>query len=256
MVTGIVEDITTLEQTIEAQPFTRSTNAISAVLLNPDGNNYANGEAAVAIGYSCQASGARSFAQGWKAIANGGQSVATGYETLASGSNAHVEGQKCTASGMNSHAGGYGSVASLNGAFARASSYIATPGDAQFQILEASNSTSNATPTELKLGGQYGSRISIATNSVWAFSILVVASTSNCAQVAAYQFDGVIKNANGTVSIVGSVVKTVLGEDDAAWDCDVTADDTNKALAITATGKASTAIRWHAAINMSMVVFP
>jgi hypothetical protein len=49
-------------------------------------------------------------------------------------------------------------------------------------------------------------------------------------------------------AIVGSVVKTVLAEDDATWDANVTADDTNDSLKITVTGP-SASVRWVAFVR-------
>jgi hypothetical protein len=71
---------------------------------------------------------------------------------------------------------------------------------------------------------------------------------------AAYKFEGCIDRNTGTsAALVGSVTKTVIAEDTAAWDCDVTADSTNSALIITVTGEAAKTIRWVARIDLTEV---
>src|SRR5690606_31814013 len=106
-------------------------------------------------------------------------------------------------------------------------------GDAQRSVYVARRATLNATPTELFLDGSGASqRMTIPLNTTWAFQIFVAArSATNVNQSAGYKFEGVIDNNSGIVNLVGTVTKTVLAEDVAGWDVEVT--DANSALTIT-----------------------
>jgi hypothetical protein len=60
------------------------------------------------------------------------------------------------------------------------------------------------------------------------------------------------------VSLVGSVETVGVDQKDAgaaAWVVVITADDANDALAVTVTGAAGVAIRWHAVVPGSEVVY-
>ena len=110
--------------------------------------------------------------------------------------------------------------------------------------------TINATPTVL--AGAAVSRLVLPVDTTWAFSILLVARRTDADnESAAYEFVGCIdRNAPASsTALVGTVTKTVLAEDTAAWDADVDADTTNGALRITVTGEASKTIRWVAFIR-------
>jgi hypothetical protein len=64
----------------------------------------------------------------------------------------------------------------------------------------------------------------------------------------------VIKNAASTTAFVGTPTVTALGEDDAAWDAQVGADDPNDALTITVQGNGED-IRWVATVRTSEVAY-
>ena len=65
--------------------------------------------------------------------------------------------------------------------------------------------------------------------------------------------EGVIYNNGGTTALVGTPTITVLGEDTAAWDVTISADDTNDALDIQVIGENSKTIRWVGTIRMAQV---
>ena len=95
-------------------------------------------------------------------------------------------------------------------------------------------------------------RMVLPNDSTWAFDILLVARRTNANdESAAYQVLGCIdRNASaGTTAIVGSITKTVIAEDTAAWDIDVDADTTNGSLRIRVTGEASKTINWVAHVR-------
>jgi hypothetical protein len=221
---------------------------------SPDGGRYvpmgiATGQYAISEGILADASGNYSHAEGYITEASGNYSHAEGNETEASGEASHAEGSKSTASGNYSHAEGLESQARLPGSYA--SSSVNYEQQHARYLLNAT--TSDDTPQEMLCGTE---RLAVPIDTVYVFRALVSGSKANAVQVAGYEFAGVIKNASGTTSIVGAVTKTVLAEEDAAWDCDITADNANDALTITVTGVAATSIRWQATVWTSEIQYP
>lgn len=132
------------------------------------------------------------------------------------------------------------------------SGMFSAPGDAQSSELVLRNITTDATPTELFLDG-LAQQIVLRDGSTWAFEILVIARRVDAVnEHAAYKFFGSIKRDAGvaTTAILTAVDKTVIHEDTAGWDCGVTADNTNGALLITATGAAASTVRWVAHVKV------
>jgi len=249
------------------------------------GNNAGGGTyTGIVAGTSNSSSGARSFiGAGNSNFCNGGNSSvvggnnndATGTNSACVGGNSNVVsatsafggcGESNTVSGTQSVVcggrantasatysavlGGHQGKAALRGQQAHGSGRFAADGDAQTSQLVARISTTNATPTELRLDGS-SVRITIVTDTTWAFYILLVARRTDADnESAAYEFVGCIDRNGSTTALVGTVQKTVIAEDTAAWDADVTADDTNDAMAITVTGEASKTIRWVAYIRL------
>ena len=68
---------------------------------------------------------------------------------------------------------------------------------------------------------------------------------------AGWRFSGVIdRNTNAaSTALVGAVTATTDAKDSSAWTVAVTADTTNGALIITATGETSKTIRWVAFVR-------
>lgn len=83
-------------------------------------------------------------------------------------------------------------------------------------------------------------------HSAMAFRILVAATTASSGEVAGYEFSGLAKRTPSSVSIVGTVNKTVLAEEDSSWDCNVSAGSSS--LIVTVTGKAGVSINWVATV--------
>ena len=104
--------------------------------------------------------------------------------------------------------------------------------------------------TEIFCAGQVNERFTIRPNSVLAFTMIIVARDNVANEVARYSVhDGLIKRdgAGNTVMVLCTV--TVDHEDDAAWDCAVTADDGNEALIITVTGDGANITQWAAVMD-------
>jgi hypothetical protein len=203
------------------------------------------------------ASGESSFAAGERNKASGHHSVAFGFYTSAAGDGAMAIGSWSQALGDGSFVMGDGGSASLAGAFV-----VAGPGNfpnpsgstdpAQVSQMCRRAVTFDSTQTELT-----GDRLVLPNFGTWAFSILLVARRvdGNNIESAAHKFEGAIRRFGlaNTTAIVGTVTKTVLAEDTAAWDADVDADTTNGALRILVTGQAAKTIRWVARIELAEV---
>lgn len=150
---------------------------------------------------------------------------------------------------------GVGAQTLLYSQHSQASGYFAAAGDAQTSVLVVRKSTTNATPADMFLDGN-SQKISLSNDTTFVFSIIVVARRTDADnESAAYKFEGCIDRQTNAAStaLVGSVTKTVLAEDTAAWDCNVTADTTNGAIKVTVTGEASKTIRWVARIELTEV---
>jgi len=98
----------------------------------------------------------------------------------------------------------------------------------------------NDTPSEF---------LTIAQGRTVAFDALVV-GRSNDGESAGYHLRGVVENVGGTVSLIGTPLKTVLGEDDPNWD--VQALTGFGALVIQVRGNGET-IRWVATVRTAEV---
>lgn len=141
--------------------------------------------------------------------------------------------------------------ARLHGQMAHSAGKLTNVGDAQHSVYVLRKGTLNATPAQLWLDGS-SENLSIPSNSAWNVTIKVVARNATTpSQLAAYKFEGVFYNSSGSATILGSVTKTVLGEVDSAWDCDVTVSAGN--IVITATGAASQIIYWLAVVDVAEV---
>jgi hypothetical protein len=117
--------------------------------------------------------------------------------------------------------------------------------------LIARNSTTDATKTTLFLDGA-SVRLVLPASTTWAATIYVNGRSTGGTDNAFYIRQCLIKRdgANNT-ALVGTVqtVGTDI-ESNAAWDVEVTADDTNEALQIAVTGAAATTIRWVARVEL------
>jgi hypothetical protein len=231
------------------------------------GNNTAGWYATVGGGYSNDASGSdATIGGGYNNTASlQHTTVAGGYQNVASADSATVGGGSLNnATGNYSTVGGghtnnvsahYATVpggayaaATQYGQMAFASGRFDTTGDAQTSTFVLRNTTADATPTELFLNG-FTTRLTIATNRVLTFDILVVGVNVNNGNAAGYRLAGVIKNIGGTTSFIGTPNQVILGEDAAGWDATVVADNTNDALVVQVTGVPTANIRWVATVR-------
>ena len=157
--------------------------------------------------------------------------------------------------GTNAIAFGDGANAPVYGQKSYANGKFTNTGDAQHGVYVLRNITTNATSTELFLDG-ISLPLVLPLNSVVSFSIIVAARrTDSVGGGAGYQFDGVAMkdSTSGSVMLIGTPSKTILGETNMPWDITLTANTANGSIRIMATGEASKTIRWVATVMTTEV---
>ena len=214
----------------------------------------ASGGPSTAIGRLAIASGAYSFAAGHGVSANGGPESTGAYSTIISQG---YGSRKSTASGVAASIfGGVNALADKFGQDAYGFYGFAQIGDAQTSTLGFVGATANDTATEIFLFNVANQRAVVPANKTWAFVLTAVARSSGGTDNAMYVRRGIIKRdgANNT-ALVRAVDSVYTNETNAAWDIDVSADDTNESLKVTVTGAAATNIRWVAKVELTEVLF-
>ena len=123
--------------------------------------------------------------------------------------------------------------------------------DALESVARFKGTTTNATQTELFIGGTSTTRFTLDANTSYAFFIRLVGQRVGGSQVYHSTIEGTIKRvvAVGTTAFVGDPLVTVVSGDSLGWDSTVSADTTNGALALKVTGLSSTTIHWVAELN-------
>lgn len=216
--------------------------------------------------------GATQVASGPQAvIAGGSNNTASGVDTVVAG------GASNTASGQASAVGGgtgnvadalnawipggnFATTRGLAGRGSVAAGRFAATGDAQWGMMVMRRQTTDATATVLTSDGGApgsGNQVVLPSDCTCLFRVDVVGRRTDADnESAGFAFQGVIdRNAGaGTVALVGTPTKTVLAEDVAAWDANVTVDVTSGGLAVTVTGEAAKTINWVAVAQLVEVV--
>jgi hypothetical protein len=210
------------------------------------------------------ASGQNSFAGGQNyATASGVNSWIYAFGGTASGQYAFAFGLFPTASGSYTSAIGERPSATLYGQFAEASGMFGATGDAQRSRLTARRATTDDTPSNLFLDGS-SARIVVPANSSGVAMVTVIARTNTAGD----QHMTWRRRVNwergvavGTVTVDVETVGTDRGYTGGAWGSGpawsiaITADTTNGAINISATGAAATNIRWVASIEWVETTF-
>ena len=100
--------------------------------------------------------------------------------------------------------------------------------------------------------------LTVPSNTLWQFRIMLVGLTSGAPQRWAYSIEGAIVNDGGVTALVGAPTVTVLSESDAAYDARVVADDTGDALALQVrrSGGSNYNVRWVAVVDTVEVTYP
>lgn len=112
--------------------------------------------------------------------------------------------------------------------------------------------TTDDQATEIFVNGNdtMPARLTLPEDTTWVFHAYVVARRMDQDdESAGYEIKGVIdRNTAGSAALVGSVTKTVLAEDSAAWD--VTVDAASNALRFRVTGEVGKTIGWIVHVNI------
>jgi len=243
-------------------------DSFAAGVTNNTSSYGATGNSSIAIGNLARASGLQSFvASTGTATASATQSIALGASANASGGGSVViagagTGWGATASQSSSFALGDGAVSNVKGKFAFSSgSSNSGAGDSQAGMLILNLTTTGATPTALSsysyLAASTSSQVTLPNNSAFAFFGTIVArqQAAGGTASAAWRVEGLIRREGTAAStvLVASAINTISNVP--GWTIALTADTTNGSLAITATGAASTNIRWIATIQTSEVTY-
>jgi hypothetical protein len=218
------------------------TTAENAVICGGASNGASANNSIVLGGASNQSTGSASI--------TGGESCA------ASVSYAYAVGEFTNAGGVYSRATGSRSKTTMRGQRSHASGYFAAQGDAQITDLVGRINTTGATVQNIDLFGGTVNNIVMPDDTTWYFEVhLVARRVDTNGENAAYKFEGCMVRDTGAAStaLVGSVTKTVIAEDTAAWDADITADTTNGGMQIQVTGEAAKTIYWVARIALTEV---
>ena len=240
----------------------RSNTSANAMSL---GGSYASGtdSLAAAIADNTSTYGARStgaIAIGNLASSSATYAIAFGQNSNSTGSYSISIGGSTSASGTASAALGFGSRASEYGKFAYAAYGGFGNGVAQFGMMNVVGATTDATPKVLTAqNGAAGAtnQITVQNNSAYSFTGTVVArqQASGGTQSAAWKIEGLIRR-EGTAASTTLVTSTVTVISNApGWTLALSADTTNGALAITATGALATNIRWVATVQTSEITY-
>lgn len=268
------------------------TDSFAAAVTDNTSTYGAKSANAIALGYRANANGTRTIALGYNATAsnssaiaistsyNGSGATASGVASLAIGDAALASGDYSIAIGALHFVNGPRATArgaTAIGAGARAFevgkySYSGTDlfdGSAftagiQYGRLNLGCLTTNATARVLQSDGINGGPAPSQTNqlalnnySAFAFTGTVVARQqgSGGTQSAAWKIEGLIRKevVNLTTTLVASTVTAISNVP--GWTLALSADITNGALAITATGAAATNIRWFATVHTSEIIY-
>lgn len=155
--------------------------------------------------------------------------------------------------------GGLEAIADKYGQVAAASGRFASDGDAQGTIqmvARAEVAHSDANWHDLFLDGS-SAKMTIGTDTVWTFDILLVGTTQGCVKSFGFHIRGVIKNDGGSTSLLNSTITTEFDGDDTDFDAQVVADDTNDCLTIQVKDSTSggDTVRWVATVRTAEIKY-
>ena len=115
--------------------------------------------------------------------------------------------------------------------------------------------TETISPTEIYLDGISGSRLALQSEGVLAFDALIIGRDNTTGNACAFQLNGGMKKDTSVTQIIGTVGKTILGEDVPGFDVNITANDGNDSLKIEVTAATTNITRWAAEVQYTEVYF-
>lgn len=247
-----------------------ANNTFSSVIGASGGN--ATGQYATIVGgasnnasgsYSAVIGGANNTASGaYSAVIGGGQSNATGTNCVTIGGVycSATTGYSVTLGGAYLSANVYGKVVSGTGA-----SLGAVHGAAQTGITTLVRNSTDETPVVLTSSNTTGNttnQLVLQNYSSMAVTGRVIAQrkgTESTTSTAMWTFNAVIRrgaNAASTALVAAVSPALIAADADAAtWTVAVSADTTNGALAVTATGEAGKNIRWVCTLESTETIY-
>lgn len=178
-------------------------------------------------------------------------SVLGGRYNVASATHASVlGGESNTAQAAHSTASGRDALATLPYQHAHGHEKFAAVGDCQTSVLVLKATTTNDTKTAMLAGGQ---TLAVPAGATWTFRGLVACrgQDANGNDSAGFEIAGVVENVGGTVTMVATPTKHVLGRDHAQLD--VSAEISGTSLSIVAFGLAGATFRWTARLELAQV---
>ena len=243
--------------------YASGTDSFAAAVANNTSTYGARGANAVAIGREATATGSGSVAIGSYTLASAIDSVAlregqaTGDGAIAIGANYAA---RPFATGAYSIALGADSLAAQAGKIALSGGYSFGSGTVQTAFFILRRATTVATATVLTTTAAAAgttNQVVLPNSSAYAFTGTVVArrKASEGTESAAWKIEGLIRREANAASttLVASTVTAISNAP--GWTLALSADTTNGALAVTATGAASTNIRWVATVQTSEVIY-
>ncbi|AWJ93854.1 hypothetical protein Sp245p_28970 (plasmid) [Azospirillum baldaniorum] len=115
-------------------------------------------------------------------------------------------------------------------------------GSVTAEKIPMSGSTTSSTPVNLT-----GTTITLGASTAKSVEVVVKGvRTDSFGELAKYRLSAVVKNTAGTLSL-GPVMKTIIQEDDAAWDADIGVSGSN--VVITVTGASGKTVEWSAVVD-------
>jgi len=231
------------------------------------GQAYANGSDSLAAAIASNSSsygatGANSIAMGKQAKARDTRAVSIGYNTDVNGYGGVAIGNDCYVNqGYGVAMGNYARTHARYGAFIYANGYFADAGDAQTGVMVLRKATTDATPSAItSTGGAASSanQLVLTNESAITFTgtVVVREDATDGDDYAGWEIKGVIMRqgqASDTTLGVGIVNNLYHTAGLANASVALSADTTNGALQVEATGIAATNLHWVATLNFSEV---
>jgi trimeric autotransporter adhesin len=218
----------------------------------------ASGLYGTALGLSTTASGQYSFTVGRSNTASGNySSIVGGFSNTADASYSHIIGGFASTTNSKQYStviGPYAKAKAENSLTFGSNALGTGSGSVQKSTYPLFADTTDATATVLTTdnssAGSYN-QVSVGSDFAVAFSGLIVAreQASGGTDCAAWEVKGLLvqASANSTVTLVNSAITVI--DNTPGWTIALSTDTTNGSLSITATGAASTNIRWLATIE-------
>ena len=243
--------------------YASGSDSFAAAILGNTSTYGATGGDSVALGYHAKASANYTFAVGGLALASGIGSCAistyyNGVAATSSGDGSVVIGDDLAATGVLSFSLGSRSASAQYGKYAYASGQLATRGDAQYGVLVLRASTTGSTVILTSDANTAGStnQLIAASNQVFAVTGTLIGKQTGSANIAAYTITATVVNNAGTLTVPTATL-TLIGSDSIGLTTSptLTADNTNKCMAVTSGSKTATNIRWVCTLQTSELTY-